>query len=114
MLGPVGQRRALSGIAQGDPGDVIVLLHRDTELAQWPPDVGYPRLDDRDAGNPGRGERVLTWRATLPESIALGNVITHARVIDAAGLSIVHDAFAAPARKEVGKGLLVYVNLHIR
>ena len=114
MLGPVGQRRALSGVARSDPGDVVVLLHRDTELVRWPPDVGYPRLDDRDSGNPGRGERVVTWRVTIPESIALGNAVTHARVVDTAGLSIMHSEFEVPVRKVVGKALLAYVNLHIR
>ena len=114
MLGPVGQRRALFGVTQSESGDVLVLLHQDTELIRWPPDVGYPRLDDRDSGNPGRGERVATWRATIPASIPLGNAVTHARVVDAAGLSIVQDAFEVPVRKVVGKALLVYVNLHIR
>ena len=114
MLGPVGQRRALFGVTQSESGDVVILLHRDTELIRWPPDVGYPRLDDRDSGNPGRGERVATWRATIPASIALGNVVTHARVVDTAGLSIVSNECAVPVRKEVGKALLVYVNLHIR
>lgn len=114
VLGPVGQRRALVGVARSEYGDVVVLLHRDSELVRWPPDVGYPRLNDRDSGNPGRGERVVTWRITLPESIVLGNVATQTRVVDAEGLTVVQGEFEKPVRKDPGKALLVYINQYIR
>ena len=112
-LGPEGQRRALHGLAQ-DNGDILVLRHAKAPLCRWPVDVGYPCLDDRDAGNRGKGQFVVTWRITLPESLILGNVAEDAQIQDRDGGLVVEEPFPLPVHKEPGKQLLIYVNEHIR
>lgn len=113
MLGPEGQRRALAGLAQATEGESVELFHQRTPLARWPIDPGFPMVDNRDAGNPGRGQFVVTWRATLPESLVLGNVITHVEVQSSSGC-VIREECAIPVAKILGKALLVYVNQHIR
>ena len=94
--------------------DHVVLRHQTTVLCQWPVDSGYPMLNDRDAGNPGKGERVVTWRATLPASLTLGNVATNVQVVDGSHRVVIGEEFPVVIQKELGKSLLVYVNHHIR
>ena len=93
---------------------MLQFLHSRHVLREWPVDPGFPELDNRDAANPGKGERVATWRATLPESAVLGNVFTHVQVVDGAGHLLVAEECSTPVHKEAGKQLLVYVNEHIR
>lgn len=114
MLGSEGQRRALSGLVTEGSEDSIVLLYRDIVLCQWPIDPGFPTLDNRDAGNPGRGAYVATWRATLPESMVLGGAATRVQVVNSAGLLVAQEDFSTLILKQEGKFLLVYINQHIR
>ena len=113
MLGAEGQRRASLGLAQTN-NDHLVLQHGKTPLCRWPVDVGFPEVGNRDPGNPGRGERVATWRATLPASLVLGNVATVAQIVDGQDKVVIEDTFPVAIHKEVGKALLVYVNWYFQ
>jgi len=108
-----GQRRASWGLAQTND-DQIVLRHQSTVVGRWPVDPGYPMLNDRDAGNPGKGERVVTWRVTLPASLVLGNVVTNVQVANRHGAVVVAEEFPVAVAKDEGKSLLVYVNEYVR
>ena len=118
-LGAEGQRRALLGLAQTNE-DQVVLMHGKVKLVGWPTDPGFPVLDNRDAANPVKGERVVTWRATLPASLVLGNLATSVEVHSKGGVVVSEEFGKSPDRtvmgisKEPGKVLLVYVNEHIR
>ena len=113
MLEAEGQRRSLWGLAQTND-DHLALRHAGAMLCRWPVDPGYPMVNDRDAGNPGKGERVVTWRVTLPASLILGNVAEDVQVVDGRGQVVLTEPFPVPVSKEVGKRLLVYVNQHVR
>lgn len=113
MLEAEGQRRALQGLAQTN-NDALRLLHGKMVLCTWPVDAGFPTLNDRDSSNPGRGERVVTWRATIPASMVWGNVAESVQVVDGGGQVVVYATFPLPIHKEDGKQLLVYTNEHIR
>ena len=112
-LGAEGQRRALLGLAQTNE-DQVVLMHGKVKFVGWPTDIGFPMLDNRDAANPGKGERVVTWRATLPASLVVGNVADGVNVVDGRGEVVVSEPLPIPVHKEPGKVLLVYVNEHIQ
>lgn len=113
MLEAAGVRCALLGLA-GMSNTSIVMRHGRAPIGVWPVDAGYPTLNDRDAGNPGKGERVVTWRATLPESFVMGNVVEDIQVIGGNGEVLVTEPLAIPIHKEVGKRMLIYVNEYIR
>ena len=117
MLEASGRRRASRGLALATD-DHIILRHGRHPLVRWPVDPGYPRLDDRDAGNPGKGEHVVTWRATLPESLALGNLAEDVQVEGTDGVILTESLMDATCpkgiHKEVGKLLLIYVNEVVR
>ena len=111
MLGPEGRWRATRGLVSEGGSDVVILLHHATVLAVWPVDVGYPLVGDRDSMNHSRGERVATWRFTLPESMTLGNTITHARVSrEETATSVIQEELPVPVAKVEGKQLILYVN----
>ena len=82
-------------------------------MCRWPVDPGFPMVDNRDAGNPGRGTYVVTWRATLPASLVLGNVMQGVVVVDREDREVVRGTFPAAIHKEEGKVLLVYVNEYV-
>mgnify|MGYP001571883813 CR=1 FL=1 len=117
MLDPGGRRRASLGLAQSSD-DHVVLRHGGAPLVCWPVDPGYPHLNDQDAANPGKGEYVVTWRATLPESLVLGNLAEDVQVVGADGVILTESLMTATCpkgiHKDVGKILLVYVNELVR
>lgn len=92
----------------------MVLLCGPSVLCREHVDPGYPRLDDPDHGNPGRGALVATWRLTIPESRALGNAIDRIIIEDAQGGLVVQALASPPIVKVVGKYLYLYVNQHIQ
>ena len=110
MFGPEGQRRALNGLVNDGSGDLLQLHRRGHVLVQWPVDAGYPMLGDKDSVNMDRGERVITWRFTLPASMILSNSADQAIVVSMEGRTIVSESFASPVVKVPGQKLLVYVN----
>lgn len=91
----------------------MALFHGKTPLCHWPLDPGFPELDNRDAGNPGKGQYVVTWRATLPAPMVLGNVVESVQVVDKEGQPVVTETFPVPILKPEGVQLLVYVNEHV-
>lgn len=56
----------------------------------------------------------MTWRATLPANVVLGNAAEDIQVVDGQDRVVLTEAFPIPISKEAGKSLLVYVNQHIR
>lgn len=79
---------------------------------RWPVDPGYPMLDDRDSANPGRGQYVVTWRATLPAGMVLGNVAESVEVWEGPAM-VAREVLPLAVHKDPGQALLVYVNEHI-
>lgn len=52
----------------------------------YPVDPGYPRTDDQDTANMGRGTNVLTWRVVVPPGGGWGSTpATAVALLDAAG-----------------------------
>lgn len=110
MFGPEGQRRALNGLVSDGADDRVQLFYRGALLAEWPVDSGYPMIGDKDSVNMDRGERVLTWRFTLPASLVLGNSVDQGIVVSREGKTIVSERPAVPIVKVPQQKLLIYIN----
>ena len=110
MFGPEGQRRALNGLVIEGANDQVQLFRRGALLVEWPVDPGYPMLGDKDSVNTDRGERVLTWRFTLPASLVLGNSADQVNVTSKDGKTIVSERPAVPIVKVPQQKHLIYVN----
>lgn len=70
MLSNYGHRALLAGLVK--PYGLRVKVDSSVYGVVFPCDPGYPKFDDQDPANVGRGGNVLTWAFTIPHGTDWG------------------------------------------
>jgi len=81
----------------------------------YPIDPGYPRTDDPDTANMGRGPNVLTWRVVVPPGTGWGSTpATAVALLDAAGGIIYKTNLTEPFFTSEKHPSVISINVIIR
>ena len=112
MLTLRARQYLLSGL-QNTPNSRLIFLHHGARVGEWEIDQGFPQFNNQDPANMDRGERVLTWRATLPPAYTLRDYATHVEVWSGEDCLFPAAALRFPFIKGEGIPGILYVNLYL-
>jgi len=76
----------------------------------WPPDPGYPKVGQLTPDNPYGGDRVFTWKFTVPRATALVPTQSY-RLIDSDGKVVFTSALQYPFTVSMIAPSVLYVNI---
>ena len=103
----------LTALAQGAGKYGAVFIIGGSKSRIFTADAGYPKRNDLDEANDGRGASVLTWKFTIPKGVPFSAPATDVELVDSTGGALYKTRFPAPVHADPNRASIVYLNIYL-